>query len=161
MIIECTNCHKKFNVESSLISRLGRNIQCGSCNHIWFYKEKENTSSDPLKINPQNILNEEKNDEIIDEEKNDELVDEAKYKENIKSNTLNFNKILSYLIVGIISFTAFIIILDTPKAYSDYSKNQYRILPRGINENEITHDSAHPANSINVDMVLDKINNFL
>jgi len=55
----------------------------------------------------------------------------------------------------------FIIILDTPKAYSDYSKNQYRILPRGINENEITHDSAHPASSINVDMVLDKINNFL
>jgi predicted Zn finger-like uncharacterized protein len=125
MIIECTNCHKKFNVESSLISRLGRNIQCGSCNHIWFYKEKENTSSDPLKINPQNILNEEKNDEIIDEEKNDEiideekndeLVDEAKYKDNIKSNTLNFNKILSYLIVGIISFTAFIIILDTFKS---------------------------------------------
>ena len=34
-------------------------------------------------------------------------------------------------------------------------------LPRGINENEITHDSAHPASSINVDMVLDKINNFL
>ena len=125
MIIECTNCHKKFNVESSLISRLGRNIQCGSCNHIWFYKEKENTSSDTLKINPQNILNEEKNnkindeeknDEIIDEEKNDELVDEAKYKDNIKSNTLNFNKILSYLIVGIISFTAFIIILDTFKS---------------------------------------------
>ena len=55
----------------------------------------------------------------------------------------------------------FIIILDTPKAYSDYSKNQYRILPRGINENDITHDSAYPASSISVEMVLDKINNFI
>ena len=55
----------------------------------------------------------------------------------------------------------FIIILDTPKAYSDYSKNQYRILPRGINENGITHDSAYPASSISVEMVLDKINNFI
>ena len=56
---------------------------------------------------------------------------------------------------------SFIIILDTPKAYSDYSKNQYRILPKDINENNITHDSAYPANSISVDMVLDKINNFV
>ena len=56
---------------------------------------------------------------------------------------------------------SFIIILDTPKAYSDYSKNQYRILPRGINENDITHDSAYPASSISVEMVLDKINNFI
>ena len=125
MIIVCTNCNKKFNVESSLIPKSGRNIQCGSCNHIWFYKEKENTSSDSLKIDPQNILNGEKIDEIVDEgkidkivdeEKIDEIFDEAKYKENIKSNTLNFNKILSFLIVGIISFTAFIIILDTFKS---------------------------------------------
>jgi len=56
---------------------------------------------------------------------------------------------------------SFIIILDTPKAYSDYSKYQYRILPKDINENNITHDSAFPANSISVDMVLNKIKNFI
>ena len=56
---------------------------------------------------------------------------------------------------------SFIIILDTPKAYSDYSKNQYRILPRGINENNVTHDSAYPASSISVEMVLNKINDFI
>ena len=56
---------------------------------------------------------------------------------------------------------SFIIILDTPKAYSDYSKNQYRILPKNINENEITHDSAHPASSISVEMVLNEINDFI
>ena len=37
MIIECINCHKKFEVDSDLIPESGRNIQCGSCNHIWFF----------------------------------------------------------------------------------------------------------------------------
>lgn len=55
----------------------------------------------------------------------------------------------------------FIMILDTPKAYSDYSKNQFRILPKGVDENDITHDSAYPPNSISVNMVLDKIKNFI
>ena len=39
MIIECINCNKKFNVDSALISNEGRTIQCGSCNHIWFFKK--------------------------------------------------------------------------------------------------------------------------
>ena len=38
MIIECTNCHKKFKVDPSKIPNSGRNIQCGTCGHIWFYK---------------------------------------------------------------------------------------------------------------------------
>ena len=37
MIIECNNCKKKFEVDSSLIPETGRKIQCGSCEHIWFY----------------------------------------------------------------------------------------------------------------------------
>ena len=56
---------------------------------------------------------------------------------------------------------SFILIFDTPKAYSDYSKNQFRILPKDTNENDISHDSAYPANSISVGMVLDKIKNFI
>ena len=56
---------------------------------------------------------------------------------------------------------SFILILDTPRAYSDYSKNQFRILPKNINENDISHDSAYPANSISVAMILDKIKNFI
>ena len=38
MIIECINCHKKFKVDSKLIPENGRQIQCGSCNHIWHFK---------------------------------------------------------------------------------------------------------------------------
>ena len=45
MIIQCTNCNKKFNVDSSLIPLTGRNFQCGSCNHIWFYNPNFTDSS--------------------------------------------------------------------------------------------------------------------
>ena len=40
MIIECVNCNKKFSVNDNLIPKEGRQIQCGSCDHIWFYKLK-------------------------------------------------------------------------------------------------------------------------
>ena len=39
MIIQCVNCSKKFAVDSDLIPSAGRTIQCGSCNHVWFYKK--------------------------------------------------------------------------------------------------------------------------
>jgi len=50
-----------------------------------------------------------------------------------------------------------IIILDTPRAYSDYSKNQYRIIPEGADINMIEHDSAFNTSSIKVDQVYNKI----
>ena len=111
MIIECTNCHKKFKVESSLIPESGRKIQCGSCNHIWFYKEKADISSDQLITDNQN-LKEEENKE------NDVILEKTPKKSKISSNKNNFSfsKILSYLIVGIISFVAIIVILDTFKS---------------------------------------------
>jgi ADP-heptose:LPS heptosyltransferase len=55
----------------------------------------------------------------------------------------------------------FIIMLDTPKAYTDYSKNQYRILPDNIDENYISHDSKISADDITVDIVLNKIKYFI
>jgi len=59
------------------------------------------------------------------------------------------------------SLPSFIIILDTPKAYTDYSKNQYRVLPDNIDEDYISHDSKISANDITVDIVLKKIKNFI
>ncbi len=41
MIIQCINCNKKFEVNSNLIPSVGRNIQCGSCNHLWFFKKED------------------------------------------------------------------------------------------------------------------------
>ena len=59
------------------------------------------------------------------------------------------------------SIPSFIIMLDTPRAYTDYSKNQHRILPDNINENDISHDSAINANKIRVDIVLNRIKNYI
>ena len=41
MIIGCVNCDKKFNVNSELIPNEGRTIQCGSCDHIWFFNPND------------------------------------------------------------------------------------------------------------------------
>jgi ADP-heptose:LPS heptosyltransferase len=53
----------------------------------------------------------------------------------------------------------YIILLDSPKAYSDYSKNQNRILPTNINIEKIDHGSRLNPDSVSVEMVIDKIKN--
>ena len=43
MIIECPKCNKKFQIDQNLIPNNGRKLQCGSCDHNWFFKfENEN-----------------------------------------------------------------------------------------------------------------------
>ena len=56
---------------------------------------------------------------------------------------------------------SFIILLDSPKAYSDYSINQKRIIPPNIKIDNISHGSNLDPNSITVEMVLDKIKQFI
>ena len=111
MIIECPNCHKKFNVESSLIPESGRNIQCGSCNHVWFFKLIVDVPTELINTKKQNINY---GDKV---KKTSEIKDKTQIKKQIKSseNTYAFSKILSFLIVGIISFIALVIVLDTFK----------------------------------------------
>ena len=55
------------------------------------------------------------------------------------------------------SIPSLIIMLDTPRAYTDYSKNQFRILPNGVNENDISHDSNFSPDTIKVEKVSEKI----
>ena len=47
--------------------------------------------------------------------------------------------------------------LDTPRAYSDYSINQYRVMPTEIDINNITHDSKIDPNMIKVEQVYKKV----
>lgn len=56
---------------------------------------------------------------------------------------------------------SFILLLDTPKAYSDYSKNQIQIVPSGYDINQISHDTNANPNLISVEMILQKIQNFI
>ena len=133
MIITCPNCNKKFKIDNSLIPDEGRDLQCGSCSHVWFYKiEEENSKILKLKeeIDTNDIETKvDKNNEEIVENKNPiskietELNNQKKEKNiekqkeiKISKNTENTgNKFFSYLIVFIISFVALIILLDTLK----------------------------------------------
>ena len=53
----------------------------------------------------------------------------------------------------------YIILLDSPKAYSDYSKYQNRIFPTNINIESISHGSGLDPNSISVEMIINKMKN--
>ena len=59
------------------------------------------------------------------------------------------------------SIPSIILLLDTPRAYSDYSKNQFRILPEEISLDDITHDSKISPEKIEVNKVLKKALTFL
>jgi predicted Zn finger-like uncharacterized protein len=133
MIITCPNCNKKFKIDNSLIPDEGRDLQCGSCNHVWLYKIKEENSKilelkEEIDINDIKTKVDKNNEEIVEnknpltkietelnnqkKEKNIEKQKETKISKNTENTG---NKFFSYLIVFIISFVALIILLDTLK----------------------------------------------
>ena len=132
MIITCPNCNKQFKIDNSLIPNEGRDLQCGSCNHIWFYEIKQE-NDEVLKLNDEIESKDieikvEKKEKIIEKKKQEfEKINTKLNNENKdilkkqKNNTLSKNtanngiKFFSYLIVFIISFIALIILLDTLK----------------------------------------------
>ena len=50
-----------------------------------------------------------------------------------------------------------VFLLDSPKAYTDYSKNFFRLIPEGFNIEDITHNTKADPNLILVDNVIKKI----
>ena len=121
MIIECINCNKKFNVKSELIPPTGRTIQCGSCNHTWFFKIPQITKKlDDIRNNKKFLIKKEKNDDGQNKnltKKIDKIIntkDTALVKYEKKSQ-FTLSKFLSYIIVVIISFIGLILLLDTFK----------------------------------------------
>ena len=74
MIIECPCKKKKFNIDINLIPAEGRNLQCGSCDRIWFYK-KQDPISETLQINEDIAIKEnEESDNSDDDISNDQEV---------------------------------------------------------------------------------------
>jgi predicted Zn finger-like uncharacterized protein len=132
MIIDCINCTKKFEVKASLIPDNGRTIQCGSCNHIWFYNPKMELSKNEIKTE---ISNPKSNDNDLENNKDDyaneklSKTDKTNNLENVantepscneltnknKKTTFSVSKFLSYFLVFLITFIALIIVLDTFK----------------------------------------------
>ena len=128
MIIDCIQCDKKFEVNASLIPDGGRTIQCGSCNHVWFYKPKIEQSKNE-------ISSPKSNDDILENKKDDQDNEKSSKTEETnnlekftnaepfshelinenKKTTFNISKFLSYFLVFLITFIALIIVLDTFK----------------------------------------------
>ena len=51
-----------------------------------------------------------------------------------------------------------VMLLDAPRAYTDYSQNYYRMVPNGFNIDEITHGTNADPNLITVEEVIKTIN---
>ncbi len=127
MIITCPNCNKQFKIDNSLIPDEGRDLQCGSCNHVWFYniQEKNNEvlelkqeiTSEDIETKAEN-----KEEKIEEKQPQEEIIKTEINNKKKQKNTTTLKKIenkgskfFSYLIVFIISFVALIILLDTLK----------------------------------------------
>ena len=133
MIITCPNCNKQFKIDNSLIPDEGRDLQCGSCNHIWFYNIQEKNNkvlelkqeiiSEDIETKAENkedkIEEKQQQEEIIKTEKNNKKKEKNSEKQknttSLKKTENKGSKFFSYLIVFIISFVALIILLDTLK----------------------------------------------
>ena len=50
-----------------------------------------------------------------------------------------------------------VILLDSPKAYTDYSQNYYRVVPRGYNIANLTHGSEVDPDLVSVDEIINLI----
>ena len=119
MIIECGNCNKKLELDSNLIPKNGRQLQCGGCDHIWFYKKNINTLEEDKNVNDKNINIEKEQIKKKIKKVKKELHDDEKHKKeyNIdqKVEKKDYN-ILKIFLVLIITFIAIIIVLDTFKS---------------------------------------------
>ena len=119
MIITCPSCKKSFQIDSSLIPIEGRNLKCGSCGHVWFFKNEEKNLELKTEIIPNIKIESDKKTQkkINANEKNlrDEIInnkDKAliKYEEESKITLTN---LLGYIVVSILSFMGLILLLDT------------------------------------------------
>ena len=116
MIIICPCGEKKFEVDGNLIPEKGRTLQCGSCDHKWFFKKNDNETID-------NTLKLEEHDKIESNEIaiNDELsLPDNQPNITIENNnnikwTFSLLKIFNYFIVLIVTLIAVIVFLDTFK----------------------------------------------
>ena len=133
MIIDCIKCDKKFEVNASLIPDDGRTIQCGSCNHVWFYKPEieqskneiiaEITSPKSNNNDLENKKNDNVNEKLLKTEDTNDQENIAKTKSSSdevinenKKTRFSVSKFLSYFLVFLITFIALIIVLDTFKS---------------------------------------------
>ncbi len=116
MIITCPCGEKKFEIDQKLIPSEGRMLQCGSCDHQWFFKiEKiinetldtyQDTYKEKTAANTQN--NDRQTINIEEDQK------EINPKKTLKKNDYSLNYFKLLLVIIITSITL-ILVLDTFK----------------------------------------------
>ena len=122
MIIQCENCNKKFEIQDSLIPDEGRLLECGSCAHHWHYRpitKLELTDEVQIKDEPTKQLIVKKKAKKIPKIKKKVYENDANNEidqtdENITTKEKNIS-FINFLLVGIISFVAIVILVDTFK----------------------------------------------
>ena len=135
MIIQCVNCNKKFEIQDKLIPDDGRLLECGSCAHQWHYTpitKFELTDAVQTKVDEVQVKTDEvqikdepaeqlivkktkkksKIIEKIDENDADNEIDHTNENITTKKKNISF---INFLLVGIISFVAIVILVDTFK----------------------------------------------
>ena len=122
MMITCLNCNKKFNINNDLIPDKGRLLQCGSCNHKWFFKKYvipeliEPIKNENFEIFEPKKIKEKK---ALDDDIDLNNVDKTSFINNVTNKkpstkyVKNKTTVLNLTIVFIISFIALIILIDT------------------------------------------------
>ena len=120
MIITCDQCDKKFEIESNLIPKKGRLLQCSSCSHKWFYKkdEQEETAivledQDVTKPKNKPIFNENRNVKVFNNLESSHKIKRKHSYANLESKKISF---LNVILIFIISSIGLIILLDTFKS---------------------------------------------
>tara|TARA_A100001011_G_scaffold200895_1_gene209178 strand:+ start:20 stop:499 length:480 start_codon:yes stop_codon:yes gene_type:complete len=127
MIIDCPCGEKKFEVDQSLIPEQGRLLKCGACDKTWFFEINNQKTVDKSKPEVTNNVEEfvEKVDLVkersVEQKDNSNVTHLVKEKntDNLtkkKSSDIKLTKILSYIIVVVISSIALILVLETFKS---------------------------------------------
>jgi len=121
MIITCPCGDKKFKVDAALIPAQGRKLQCGFCDRRWHYKLDNINLENEYKKNDVKIKTDElsKNEipneveRIITDAEKSEVDNKDLNKVSVKKNDrISF---FNLILVILISFSAFIILMDTFK----------------------------------------------
>ena len=135
MIIQCVNCNKKFEIQDKLIPDDGRLLECGSCAHQWHYTpitkleltdevqtkvDEVQVKTDEVKIKDEPaeqliVKKTKKRSKIVKKVYENEVDDEIDQTNEIITTKEKNISFINFLLVGIISFVAIVILVDTFK----------------------------------------------
>ena len=112
MIITCSSCDKKFEIDANLIPEKGRLVQCGFCNRKWHFVKTQF----PKEVKVENTTSfSDVLDNYNDIEKPSSDTREDVDNDNKSSNKEKSTSFMKIFIVILISIVALVVIIDTFK----------------------------------------------